>query len=112
MTCFSCKVTPDPYLKHDMEWEKIAGDCTGLDPAFNMVSNIVGERYVFQLCLDANFQGGYTVQRKSDTIDVRFHGLPDGAQSLYKITLDINTHPRYNFITIDGSTFVIIPAGV
>ena len=107
----ACDVTPDPYLKHDMKWEKIAGDCNSLDPNLGVVSNIIGERYEFQICLEANYKGEYRVERRGDTVDVRFHRAGISVESLYKITLDINTHPRYNFLSIDGSTFVIVARG-
>src|SRR5215213_6995557 len=108
---YSCDATPEPYLKHSMQKpEKLAGNCNDYDPKFTMVSNVIGERYEFQKCLHATYDGHYTAERKGDTVEVKFQKLA-GPEALYKITLDINTYPRYNYLTIDGNTFGIIPAG-
>ena len=107
----SCDATPNAYLKHSLvKSEKIAEDCSNYDPKFSMVSNIVGERYEFQKCLNATYDGHYTAERKGDTVEVNFTKA-EGPQALYKITFDIDTWPRYNYLTIDGNTIRIIPAG-
>jgi hypothetical protein len=107
---FSCDTKSKPYLNHSIEKpEKIADDCSGYDPKINMVSNIIGERYEFQKCLHGNYEGEYKIARKADTVDVSFPGGPPAA--LYKIVLNIDTYPRYNYLTIDGNTVRIIPAG-
>jgi hypothetical protein len=75
-----------------------------------MVSNVAGERYEFEKCLGANFtKDMMSVSRKGDTVLVQF---PKAAAQtvLNKITLDIDSYPRYNFITIDDETFNVIPA--
>ena len=99
----SCDFKSKPYLKHDMEFEKIAGDCLQNDEAVSIDANIIGERYVFNECLDASFKGEYSVERKGDTVEVKL-GKPSGVQSLFKITLDINTRPAYRYLTINGNT--------
>jgi len=102
-----------PFLKHKMQYKKINIDCSALDPGYKMNSNINGERYEFQECLDSDFDGNnYTVERKGDTVVVSFAGaMKNKSKSLFGITLDIDTYPRYNFMTIGDYTFAIVPAG-
>ena len=91
-----------PYLKSDMKFEKI-GDCRNIDSKISIVANTIGERYELQECLHAGFNGQYTAVRRGDTVDVQFE-KKDGPTALYKITLDINTRPQYNFLTVNGTT--------
>jgi len=104
----SCNTGSKPYLKHKVQFEKLAGNCSNLNSKFSMVSNIAGERYEFQECLNTNYNGECEVQRKGDTVVVRLFKKQD-LNTLYKITLDIDTYPRYNFLTIGENTFSIIP---
>ena len=91
-----------PYLKHDLKYEKI-GDCSNMDSKMSVVANTIGERYELQECLHAGFDGKYTVVRRGDTVDVQFD-KKGGETALYKITLDINTRPQYNYLTVNGTT--------
>jgi hypothetical protein len=57
-----------------------------------------------------------TSRRQGDTIVVNFvkkdsFGEKRGSdrQSEFHIILDIDAYPRYNFLTVDGDTFVIVP---
>jgi hypothetical protein len=99
-----------PFVRHKLKFEKISDNCENLKPSFRMVSNVAGERYEFERCLNANFTSDMMrVSRQGDTVLVRFSS--EGARKvLYKITLDIDSYPAYNFITIDGETFNVIPA--
>ena len=106
----SCDVGHDPYLKHEVELKKVADDCSGMLGSFSMNSNIIGERYVFQECLPANAgKENVIVKRSGDTVSIQFD-KSKGATSLYDLTVDINTKPRYNWLTIGNNTFPIIPA--
>ena len=99
-----------PFVSHKLKFEKISENCENLKPSFRMVSNVAGERYEFEKCLSANFsKDGLAVTRQSDTVMVRFE-KPTAQVLLYKITLDIDSYPRYNFITIDDETFNVIPS--
>ena len=100
----------NPFVSHKLKFEKISDNCENLKPSFRMVSNVAGERFEFEKCLDANFTKDLIkVSRQSDTVLVRFPKA--GIQPvLNKITLDIDSYPRYNFITIDDETFNVIPA--
>ncbi|MGZ5190442.1 MAG: hypothetical protein ACXWCZ_05445 [Flavisolibacter sp.] len=107
----ACTSDTKPYFKHSLhKYEKIEDGCANMDPKFSMVSNIIGERYTFQRCLPASFKGSYLAERKGDSVIVTFE-KQDGPTALFNIVLDINTQPRYNYLTIDGNTFQIVPAG-
>ena len=99
-----------PFVDHKLKFEKISDNCENLKPSFRMVSNVAGERYEFEKCLVANFtKDMIKVSRQGDTVLVQFpknggHGV------LNKITLDIDSYPRYNFITIDDQTIDVIPS--
>jgi len=100
-----------PYLKHEIKFKKIREDCNGMDAAFRMNSNINGERYEFQRCLDTDFsKDKFQSLRRGDTVELHFDRTGT-QQALYDIIIDIDSYPRYNFLTIDGETFPIIPAG-
>jgi hypothetical protein len=106
----SCDSKPEAYLNHSIEKPEKIGDCSNYDPKYSMISNIIGERYEFQKCLQSNYNAKYNIERKGDTVVVSFP-KGNGPSALYKITLNIDTYPRYNFLTIDGNTVRIIPAG-
>ncbi|MCZ2459658.1 MAG: hypothetical protein LC128_08515 [Chitinophagales bacterium] len=107
--CFaSCK--DSEYFKHKIEIEKVSDDCSGLSDKLKMDSNILGERYEFDKCLPGNFSKDNVIfKRQGDTVVVQFNAATSEKRSRFHITLDIDTYPRYNFLTIDGNTFVIIP---
>jgi hypothetical protein len=109
--CFSCKTKP--FLKHELEYKKISETCTGKDPMVRMNSNLNGERYEFQECLDDDFDGKtISVDRKGDTVVVSFRKAQGKkARALFGITLDIDSYPRYNFMSISDNVFPITPAG-
>jgi len=108
------------YITHKLKFEKIADACTGEQPPIRMNSNINGERYEFNECLSADFtKEQMTIARKGDTLMVQFVRMDSPGEklkvnqkkSLYKMTLDIDAYPRYNFMTIDDNTFMVVPAG-
>src|SRR6266576_1912317 len=96
-----------PFVDHKLKFEKISDNCENLKPSFRMVSNVAGERYEFERCLGANFtKDMLNVSRQGDTVLVRFP-KPATQKVLYKITLDIDSYPRYSFITVDDETFIV-----
>lgn len=99
-----------PFVNHKLKFEKISDNCENLKPSFRMVSNVAGERYEFEKCLDASFtKEMIKVSRQGDTVLVQFPKA--GRQTvLDKITLDIDSYPRYHFITIDDETINVIPS--
>lgn len=104
----ACKTKP--FLKHDLEFEKAADNCEGINASFKMNSNINGERYEFQRCLDADFEKGQLISiRQGDTVILKFE-RKNPVQALYDLTVDVDSYPSYNFLTIDDNTFPIRPA--
>jgi len=102
-----CKTKP--FLKHKLQFEKVADNCDGMKESINMNSNLNGERYEFQRCLDADFEKGQLISiRKGDTVVLEFE-RKNPKQALYNITVDVDTYPRYNALTIDGTTIPIVP---
>jgi len=108
VVAFGCNRTP--FVSHKLKFEKISDNCENLKPSFRMVSNVAGERYEFDKCLNANFtKDMMNVSRHGDTVLVQFQ--PASSQkALYQVTLDIDSYPRYNFITVDAETFNVIPS--
>jgi hypothetical protein len=97
----------EPFINHKLGYEKI-GDCTDGEKPGIMKSNIAGERYEFEACLDTGFDGtGYTVNRVGDSLVVSFPKSA-GASSAFKITLDIDAFPVYNYIVLDGKEAIAI----
>jgi hypothetical protein len=106
----SCETKP--YVKHKVKLEKISDDCSGVSQQFQLNSNILGERYEFNKCLHENFSKEHvTSERQGDTVVIRFEKRGRHIKSSeFHIILDIDAYPRYNFLTIDGETFAIVPA--
>jgi len=99
-----------PFVDHKLKFEKISENCDNLKPSFRMVSNVAGERFEFEKCLATDFSNDQMkVSRQGDTVLVEFQ-KPAAQKVLYKITLDIDSYPRYNFITVDNETFNVIPS--
>jgi hypothetical protein len=95
------------FVEHKLKFEKISDNCENLQPSFKVESNIAGERYEFEKCLDANFtKDMMKVSRQGDTVLIQFPKTAAHAL-LYKITVDIDSYPRYNFITVDDDTFIV-----
>lgn len=105
----SCK--DQPYLHHKLQFEKIADSCSSVSQKFEMNSNINGERYEFNKCLPDNFaKDQMSIARQGDTVVVHFESANSNVkQSAFHIILDVDAYPRYNFLTIDGDTFIIVP---
>lgn len=101
-----CSCGEKAFVNHKLEYRK-TGDCTAGDKVINMLSNISGERYEFESCLDAGFDGKqYSVERKGDSIVVDFPKT-DAAKAAFKITLDIDAYPVYHHIIIDGKEIIV-----
>lgn len=97
------------FINHDLKYEKI-GECGKENVPIRMISNINGERYEFQQCMNSDFNGkAYTITRDGDSIKVNFP--KDGAsQSLFRVTLDIDAKPAYHHIFLDGREIKVVPA--
>ncbi len=103
---YSCN-NNEAFVNHKLSYKK-TGDCTPGEKTVNMVSNIAGERYEFEACLDADFDGKrYTVERVGDSIVVDFP-KHDGDKAAFMITLDIDAFPLYHVIVLDGKGIVVM----
>lgn len=99
-----------PYLHHKLKFEKVSDNCSGVSSKLEINSNINGDRYEFNKCLPDNFvKENATIKRQGDTVVVSFENSKKMKRSDFHIILDIDTYPRYNFLTIDGETFIIVP---
>lgn len=97
----------ESFINHKVEYTKI-GECSAGEKTINMTSNIAGERYEFEACLNSNFAGdAYTVERKEDSLVVAFQRV-DGDKAAFKVTLDIDAFPVYDYIVIDGKEAIAI----
>jgi hypothetical protein len=90
-----------PYLKHELKQEKLGGDCNSISRQFSLTANTIGDRFVYEACLDAAYAGNYSVERKGDTVVVQTQ-KSGGSTTPYRITLDINTYPEYHYLSLDG----------
>ena len=101
-----------PFVEHKIKFEKVADGCSTPPQSFKMTSNFGGERYEFDRCLAANFDDDQVItSRQGDTVVVKFTKPADGqARGIFNITLDIDSNPKYHFITIDGDTYAIVSA--
>jgi hypothetical protein len=97
-----------PFVEDKLKFEKISDGCSTTPQAFKMTSNFGGERYEFDRCLSADFtKEQMSVSRKGDTVVVNFT-KPGAAKAIFNLTLDIDSYPKYNFLTIDGDTYAIV----
>jgi len=108
LTLFACD--RQPYVEHKVKLEKKADDCTGLIPSFRLDSNFGGERYEFQKCLPADYDKAAIIsERHGDTVLVRFPVAASASKTaLYQVTLDIDSYPKYSFVTVDDDTYVVM----
>ncbi len=103
---FSCS---DSFINHELKSEKL-GECTDYSQSIKMISNINGERYEFNSCLDDGFDGkNYTLLRNGDSIIVNFPKSTSQKKSLYKLILDVDAKPGYHHIILDGREITIVP---
>lgn len=98
-----------PFVEHKLKFEKVADNCTERQSYFRLNSNIGGERYEFEKCLAADFSANdVSSERKGDTVIVNFKkASAEQGNTVYHITLDIDSYPGYGFVTIDGDTYTI-----
>lgn len=101
---------PDNFINHQLQAEKM-GSCTNKISPVKITSNINGERYEFEICLEDCFnEKNYIVERKGDSLLVQFPTPGNKPTALYKLILDIDAKPAYRNISLGGRTFAIKPA--
>jgi argonaute-like protein implicated in RNA metabolism and viral defense len=97
------------FINHELKAAKI-GNCSNEVTPIKIISNINGERYEFEQCLDEGFDSkNYTVERKGDSLVVSFPKAA-GKTALYNLILDIDAKPAYRSISLGGRTLSIKPA--
>ncbi|MEI9912823.1 MAG: hypothetical protein WDO71_26150 [Bacteroidota bacterium] len=97
-----------PFVEDKLKFEKVSDGCSITPQAFKMTSNFGGERYEFDRCLSADFaKEQMSVSRHGDTVVVNF-AKPGTSKAIFNLTLDIDSYPKYNFLTIDGDTYAIV----
>jgi hypothetical protein len=97
-----------PFVEDKLKFEKVSDGCSTTPQTFKMTSNFGGERYEFDRCLSADFtKEQMSVSRQGDTVVVSFT-KPGAAKAIFNLTLDIDSYPKYNFLTIDGDTYAIV----
>ena len=100
-----------PYVEHKFSFEKVADNCAEQQSYFRMVSNFGGERYEFEKCLPSNFTKDQLIsERQGDTVLIRFDTKPGQDNKVYHLVLDIDSYPRYHFLTIGDDTYSITPS--
>ncbi len=110
--CFFCLLTScdrQPYVSHKVKLEKAGEDCDQVQNYFRVTANIAGERYEFEKCLPSDFSTK-SIQsfRQGDTVVVKFGTEDLGEKAVVqKVILDIDSYPKYNFITINEDTYQI-----
>ena len=98
-----CKTKP--FVKHSLEFEKVADQCGGGVPGISMNSNLNGERFEFQSCVDADFKKEQvTSSQPNDTTVIIKIERKNSKQALYKLTIDIDAYPRYHLLVLDGDS--------
>jgi hypothetical protein len=99
-----------PFVTAKIKFEKLADDCRNQQNYFRMVSGFAGERYEFEKCLPSTFaKDQMSSVRKGDTVVLNFVRQTGGENALFKVTVDIDSYPKYNFVTVDDETFMVIP---
>ena len=98
-----CKTKP--FVKHSIEFEKLSDKCDQVNSGIAMNSNLNGERFEFQSCLDADFKKEQVTsyQPNDTTVMIKFE-RKNSQRALYKLTIDIDAYPRYSLLIIDGDT--------
>lgn len=98
----------EAFINHKLEYKK-TGDCgtDGVALNMNMLSNIAGERYMFDACLDADFDGkDLSIDRKGDSIIVAFARKKETG-AVFRLTLDIDAYPVYHHIFFNGQEILV-----
>lgn len=98
-----------PFVKHELKFEK-KGGCGPFDPSVRMLSNINGERYELDACMDDDFDGkNYQLSRHGDSLLVSFPKSASKKQALFHLTMDIDANPAYHYISLDGRSVTVVP---
>jgi hypothetical protein len=103
ISVMGCKTKP--FVRHSLDFEKIADKCDQPASSMSMNSNLNGERFELQSCLDADFKKEQiTSSQPNDTTVVIKFERKNSTQALYKLTIDLDAYPRYSLLILDGDT--------
>ena len=101
---FSCD--RKPFVEHDIIISKKSEGCDQVSAQFKMISNFGGERYEFTKCLPSGFDANQvTVARQGDSVVIKFPPVTGSSVAAFEIIIDIDSYPRYNYLTIDDETY-------
>lgn len=99
------------FINHELKAERI-GACNTRTAPVKLTSNINGERYEFEYCLDNGFnEKDYQVSRKGDSLIVSFN-KPGARSAMYRLTLDIDAKPAYRHILLGETMVEISPSAL
>ena len=98
-----------PWVKHKITLTKKGEDCARVAPDFKLTSNTNGDRYEFEECLPGDFtKENVTSSLHGDTVVISFNKTAAAAPAVvFGVVLDVDSNPRYNFITIGDETYPI-----
>lgn len=101
----ACKTKP--HIEAKLKSEKIGENCNNVKFEFKLTSNFGGERFEFEKCLPVDFNDkDFATERKGDTVLVKLREEGNN-KATFKLTLDVDVYPDYNFITIGDETYTI-----
>jgi hypothetical protein len=103
-----CKTKP--FVKHSLDFERVSDKCNEAAPGISMNSNLNGERFELQSCLDADFKKEQitSFQPNDTTVVIKFE-RKNSKQALYKLTIDLDAYPRYSLLILDGDSIHMKP---
>jgi len=105
VVCISaCK--QDPYMNVSFRVDEVSNNCSDQKDFFRSHSNIGGEHYEFDACLDKGFDAKECkVNRSNDTLIVVLPQRQSDVSALYNISLEIDTYPGYKHIKVRDHVF-------
>jgi hypothetical protein len=101
-SCDSAK----PYINFTLKADKINDDCSQASPEWTVEANTAGERYVFYNCLFSGYDTKLaSMEQKGDTLLLHFNedamdSSPNMPTAVYKLTLDVDTYPKYKHVQL------------
>ena len=100
-----------PFINYTLAAEKIDSDCSKATGQCSFDANTAGERYTFDYCLKEGFtEKMASMERRGDTMVLNLPEPSEGDTiALYKLTLDLDTDPKYNHIQIGDKRVIDVP---
>jgi hypothetical protein len=97
-----------PFINYTLMAERVGNDCSKATGQCNVDANTAGERYTFDYCLKDGFdEKSASMERRGDTMVLNLPEPSEGDTiALYKLTLDLDTDPKYNHIQLGDKTVI------